>query len=696
MNCIFCCVFNQEKYVDMFFLFLESLLLYGNLNKNTKILIYTSTIFMNIIKKNYLFDETIIIFEINDTYNDIDKSCKSRLNLFNLSSVSNFNKILYLDTDILIKDDINKVFDICKEDILYVLQEGNLDRDVDYWGKALFGDEINNYQDKSAFTSGILLFNNCTAIKDLFNKINEDFVKRPRTFSLHDQPYIVYNAFKYNLFNNKLLKSLAVNNDKNIYSDKVIHHFPGGPGVYQRKIDTMTDFLNNMKNKLINDVLLPPQKNNKMSLIGICVSYNYFDTLQFMLPVNYLHFEKIFLITQQDDITTINFCKEFNNVIVLFYNFKNNNKIFDKFGAINYAQKIVYDIYPNSWYLIIDSDIILPNNLIDILINEELNSECIYGAHRANLLKSSELLNKNEIINKPENINYIYNNILSSENEPPSILGCFQLYKKHYYYITSFDNTQGFADYQFGRANFNLFCNLETLLYFHLGASGVNWGGKVVSFIDDVNISLNNIYYTYNKSFNNIYYNKNCQLVQFGNSKNIDDDIWACSHKMRYDISNFFKDKSNFKIAEIGSHKGYFTKILSKIFSKVYAIDNSVELTNFNKNFNKNIFNIEYVMLDIYNDNWNIMPEDIDVSFIDADHSYNCCKSDIIKSINRFKNLKYIILDDYGVWEGVKQIVDELIENKTLNFETFIGINDVPGPSGIVYNVHEGIICSIN
>jgi len=269
-----------------------------------------------------------------------------------------------------------------------------------------------------------------------------------------------------------------------------------------------------------------------MSLIGICVSYNYFDTLQFMLPVNYLHFEKIFLITQQDDITTINFCKEFNNVIVLFYNFKNNNKIFDKFGAINYAQKIVYDIYPNSWYLIIDSDIILPNNLIDILINEELNSECIYGAYRANLLKSAELLNKNEIINKPENINFIHNNILFSENEPPSILGCFQLYKKHYYYITSIDNTQGFADYQFGRDNFNLFCNLETIIYFHLGQTGVNWGGKVVSFIDDANISLNSIYYTCNKSFNNIYYNKNCHLVQYGNSKNINDDIWTCSDKM--------------------------------------------------------------------------------------------------------------------------------------------------------------------
>ena len=29
-------------------------------------------------------------------------------------------------------------------------------------------------------------------------------------------------------------------------------------------------------------------------------------------------------------------------------------------------------------------------------------------------------------------------------------------------------------------------------------------------------------------------------------------------------------------------------------------------------------------------------------------------------------------------------------------FEKFIGINDVPGPNGIVKNVNEGVICSIN
>jgi predicted O-methyltransferase YrrM len=46
-----------------------------------------------------------------------------------------------------------------------------------------------------------------------------------------------------------------VNNDYNIHSDKVIHHFPGGPGVYHHKIHNMTNFLNNIKDfTIINNI----------------------------------------------------------------------------------------------------------------------------------------------------------------------------------------------------------------------------------------------------------------------------------------------------------------------------------------------------------------------------------------------------------------------------------------------------------
>ena len=254
MNCIFCCVFNQEQYIDMFYLLLESIFIYGNLDENTNILVYTSTSFMNIIKKSHLFNDEKIKFEINDTYDNIDKACKARLDLFNLSSIKNYNKILYLDTYILIKDDINKVFNICEKDILYVLEEGKItDNDNFYGGYTLFNNNSDNYIDITAFTSGIILFNNCEPIKELFNKIKEDIIKRPYNFNCYDQPYIVYNAFKYNLYNNKILKQFVVNNDTNIHSDKVIHYFTGCPSVYQHKIVAMSNFLNAIKDFTINN-----------------------------------------------------------------------------------------------------------------------------------------------------------------------------------------------------------------------------------------------------------------------------------------------------------------------------------------------------------------------------------------------------------------------------------------------------------
>jgi predicted O-methyltransferase YrrM len=81
-------------------------------------------------------------------------------------------------------------------------------------------------------------------------------VNRPYQFGCYDQPFIIYGAFKYNLYNNKLLKSVVVNGDSNIHSDKVIHHFPGVPGHYQSKIETMSIFLNNIKDYIINNNII--------------------------------------------------------------------------------------------------------------------------------------------------------------------------------------------------------------------------------------------------------------------------------------------------------------------------------------------------------------------------------------------------------------------------------------------------------
>jgi len=256
----------------MLYLLLESIFVYGNLNDTTDILIYTSTEFMNRIKSSHLMNDKIK-FEINDKYNTVELACKSRIDLFNLPSISNYSKILYLDTDIVIKGSLKEVFDIVTDDILYVLEEGWIDHESNYFGKNLFSnDELNSYSDKSAFNSGIIIFNNCEKIKNLFAIINNDIDSRKNINTFHDQPFFIYNAFKYNMFDNKILNNYAILYSNDIKSDKIIHHFAGGPGNSEPKITTMSNFLRELKDSTISNNINSAKEFININLLPIIQS----------------------------------------------------------------------------------------------------------------------------------------------------------------------------------------------------------------------------------------------------------------------------------------------------------------------------------------------------------------------------------------------------------------------------------------
>lgn len=249
MQCIFVTVFHQEQYVQMFYLLLESIWIYGNLDDDTIILVYTSTPFMKKIKQSHLYNSQKILFEVNDTCDTIKKSCRARYTLFDLPSVQLFEKILYLDTDIVIQQDLNKVFAACQEDVLYVVEEGTITCESNFWGKFLFGKEIHKYKDNTGFTSAIMLFKNCEQIKTLFHDTVLCFRHENPGVTLNDQPYLVYTAFQSKLYNNKVLKAHVDNiRGTHLPYNKVIHHFPGGPGSHKTKIEKMRTVLNGMKN----------------------------------------------------------------------------------------------------------------------------------------------------------------------------------------------------------------------------------------------------------------------------------------------------------------------------------------------------------------------------------------------------------------------------------------------------------------
>jgi hypothetical protein len=170
MHCVFVTIFAQEKYLDMFYILFESLTRFGKLN--IPVVVYTTTEFMNKIKSVI---KSNILFKINDSYNTPESAFNSKLDFFNLNTP--YTKVLYLDVDCIVTENISDIFAICEEDILYV---GNSDMK----------------KTDNVFSTSILLFKNCQPIKDLFDNVRSDMYKR----SVYDQPFIVHHSITNNLY----------------------------------------------------------------------------------------------------------------------------------------------------------------------------------------------------------------------------------------------------------------------------------------------------------------------------------------------------------------------------------------------------------------------------------------------------------------------------------------------------------------
>ena len=638
MNLIYICVFHQASYINLLKMLITSIVLKGELNKeNTDILIITSPIFQPIIQKELSNFDLPFYYYILDLYTLFDAGC-ARLNIFNYDNIDKYNKILYLDTDILINNNLNILFNLeISPNKIYSLEEGNIGNEN--WG-GLFFDFLKYDLNQPGFSSGILLFMNSDSIKSLFNTINIHIIdyiynnNNPIPVCL-DQPFIVYNALLQNKYDNKLLNIYIENNPNQINFQKIIYHFPGGPGNYESKFDKMNAFWTKIKfavhnkKKYIIQVGSHIRNTSNDPIFG-----NINKKLEYILiePVPYLY-----------NILKENY-KEYDNITCLNIAISNKNGTLELYTP---SHENDFTRFPSWTTQLSSTNIDHIKTFVPECIIEKITVEC-------------KTLNT---LIREFNIQYIDSIITDTEGYDYDILIDLDLYIKPTNIIFENKHMDGPKH-----------------------SLDINNAPKYYKLLE----------YFKSKGYGIISQTMEDTHIKYLASVNIYDDIWTCSDEMRYDIADFFKDKSYFKIAEIGAHKGYTTRILSYLFSHVYAIDNNIEWTHCNIDYNKDRENIEYIMIDIYKDKWDIIPSDIDISFIDASHSYENCKSDIINSIETFNNLKYIIFDDYGVWPGVKKVVDEMIQNKTLVFEKFIGLTNVPAPNGIINNTYEGIICSLS
>jgi hypothetical protein len=201
-----------------------------------------------------------------------------------------------------------------------------------------------------------------------------------------------------------------------------------------------------------------------MHIIAITVSTNYSDLLYHALKSNHKYFKYWIFVTNQNDKETIELLNQYDNITILFFDFQEGGRAFNKGGAVKKAQEFAYQNFPHEWYLNIDSDICLEKNF-----GEEM--EKIYDSLKEDHIYGSENRFHYGCIND-------YTNRENSSSYPcgKMIQGFFQLYKQKILYDDSYDCS--WCDVKFSRdflykQNFldNIICN-------HLGHSAVNWQGR--------------------------------------------------------------------------------------------------------------------------------------------------------------------------------------------------------------------------
>lgn len=255
-NLVYFCVFYNDKYFKLLELLLKTMQFFSKTdefdllivtNKNFEPLVQGISRDLGIPLKIFCIDFTTIF-----------QAACARLYIFNYKEIYNYKKILYLDTDIIIKKDLTNVFSIGLEGKLYGLQSGTI-------ASPSFGNQFFDFSriDPSTpgINSGTLLFKNCLAIKNLFSRIQEHVEDHVRK-GLHipycmDQPFINYHAIKDSLYNNKYMNQhVSLFEDEDLvqnYETSSICHFSYPIGNFGHKYDRMKKFVNKILNEALQE-----------------------------------------------------------------------------------------------------------------------------------------------------------------------------------------------------------------------------------------------------------------------------------------------------------------------------------------------------------------------------------------------------------------------------------------------------------
>jgi len=207
---IYFSVFHNKGYLELLQILLASFTLCSSLEA-IDILVLTSSDFKEDIDKlSSKLGITLTIFALKFT--KLYEALCSRLYIFEYPHTMEYEKILYLDTDIIIQGNLEDLLNSNIDTKLYALREGNIGHC--YWGGEFFDfSKLNLQSEASGFNSGVLLFRPTNVIKTIFSEIVahiSEIVSSGKPLpDCPDQSLLNYYFIKNNLYNLTLMDSLV-------------------------------------------------------------------------------------------------------------------------------------------------------------------------------------------------------------------------------------------------------------------------------------------------------------------------------------------------------------------------------------------------------------------------------------------------------------------------------------------------------
>jgi len=204
-NLIYLGVFFNKDYIELLRIFLVTVKLYSTID-DIDFLIFTSENFAPDIQALSQLVGIPLLMKFF-SFNSVHEASCSRLFIFDYEHAMSYEKILYLDTDIIVQGDLMNVFSEPLEDKIYGMKEGTIEHEIHggWWFDFSTIDK-----NTVAMNGGILLFNASESMKAIFNEINahvKEIKDTGKTMpQCADQPFMNYHFIKANKYDNKMLE----------------------------------------------------------------------------------------------------------------------------------------------------------------------------------------------------------------------------------------------------------------------------------------------------------------------------------------------------------------------------------------------------------------------------------------------------------------------------------------------------------